>query len=111
MKRDGDDMEAYVAALLPEQQRAIAMAQLAGCQFERETSMRYVGDYIRRPRRQSWIETSVYHAFLPSGQLVGVFEDIYEGALACLSILNEDETKAKPDALAMFKLLPENEPK
>lgn len=105
-------MEAYVAPLLPVQQQAIATAQLVGCRFERIVTMRLAGFWegYRGPR---WINTTSYEAFLPDGVSVGTFEDIYEGALACLAVLNAPAVPPLVPPLvparALFKLDPENE--
>jgi hypothetical protein len=110
---DAAALAAYTATLLPIQQQAIATAQLAGCRFERRSTERDIRGEVRRSREGQpyrpalWIGTTKYEAFLPDGASAGTFEDIYEGALVCLSILNTPEQK--PDALAgAFQLMPEN---
>lgn len=99
-------MQEYLAALFPFQREAIAMAQLAGCEFRPV-------EKVRRGYNNRLL--MLYETFLPNGEYVGLYEDIYECAVECLNALN----KAKDaEAIAsdwetvggdFFRLLPENE--
>lgn len=106
-----DDLAAYVATLFPFQQQAIATAQLAGCRFEQRATSRSAGweNELGKWRFKS-IDTTEYEAFLPDAQSLGCFEDIYEGAVRCLALLNADEAPRR-GALddGAFALQPENE--
>lgn len=113
-----DDVAAYIATLLPLQQQAIATAQLAGCRFERRSTERCIQDDSPRVSREGrayfptkWIATLEYAVFLPNGDSVGTFEDIWEGALACLNYLNHThEAPRRADfADGAFALRPDNE--
>lgn len=108
---DDAGMAAYVESLFPAQQQAIATAQLAGCRFERRSVERNLGKSRDEWAGQRWITTTEYVAFLPEGTEVGTFEDIYEGALKCLSILDPPHgaPRRAETAAGAFALLPENE--
>jgi hypothetical protein len=101
-----EDVAAYVATLLPVQQQAIATAQLAGCRFERREVTRDLGWSIRRSSDR-YIDTTVYDVSLPDGAYIGMFEDIYEGALMCLNWMNT--THGVPTE-NLFQLREDNEP-
>lgn len=107
----GDELAAYVATLFPLQQQTIATAQLAGCRFERRTVERHSGVWGRVGFGAKWITTTVYEAFLPDGTQVGTFEDIYESAIVCLSILDTPHGAPRRGEIASgaFALLPEND--
>jgi hypothetical protein len=98
---DDKAMQEYLAALFPFQREAIAMAQLAGCEFRPV-------EKIRRGYNNRLL--MLYETFLPNGEYIGLYDDIYEGAVACLYKLNTSEQNPKPSLDGgLFRLLPENE--
>jgi hypothetical protein len=110
-QNEEEKLQAHIDTLLPVQQQAIAMAQLAGCEFRARWTERYLGHagaFMPDTGYTGWAVTLEYTALLPDGTKLGVFEDVYLAACACLDELNghNKPTELNPD---LFRLAPGNE--